>query len=187
MLLGKLAEKQQIGTFLKAEVAVLGKSGNQIFDIVTTIEELAVCGNRFTIDNFCGNVRWTTLKSEQETIYVQATGSCFYNGVEQDITIQFETAGIASNDSVKEGDPFRVSWIGFGEEKRTYDEMTEFLYAMFESYANDKGLDLEEYQKDGILMNQAYYNSQDQDDVDTNSDSSDDYDDGIDSNGFYEE
>ena len=52
MLLGKLAEKQQIGTFLKAEVAVLGKSGNQIFDIVTTIEELAVCGNRFTIDNF---------------------------------------------------------------------------------------------------------------------------------------
>ena len=139
------------------------------------------------IDNFCGNVRWTTLKSEQETIYVQATGSCFYNGVEQDITIQFETAGIASNDSVKEGDPFRVSWIGFGEEKRTYDEMTEFLYAMFESYANDKGLDLEEYQKDGILMNQAYYNSQDQDDVDTNSDSSDDYDDGIDSNGFYEE
>ena len=139
------------------------------------------------IDNFCGNVRWTTLKSEQETIYVQATGSCFYNGVEQDITIQFETAGIASNDSVKEGAPFRVSWIGFGEEKRTYDEMTEFLYTMFESYANDKGLDLEEYQKDGILMNQAYYNSQDQDDVDTNSDSSDDYDDGIDSNGFYEE
>ena len=139
------------------------------------------------IDNFCGNVRWTTLKSEQETIYVQATGSCFYNGVEQDITIQFETAGIASNDSVKEGDPYSVSWIGFGEEKRTYDEMTEFLYAMFESYANDKGLDLEEYQKDGILMNQAYYNSQDQDDVDTNSDSSDDYDDGIDSNGFYEE
>lgn len=139
------------------------------------------------IDNFCGNVRWTTLKSEQETIYVQATGSCFYNGVEQDITIQFETAGIASNDSVKEGDPFRVSWIGFGEEKRTYDEMTEFLYAMFESYANDKGLDLEEYQKDGILMNQEYLDSQDQDDVDTNSDSSDDYDDGIDSNGFYEE
>ena len=139
------------------------------------------------IDNFCGNVRWTTLKSEQETIYVQATGSCFYNGVEQDITIQFETTGIASNDSVKKGDPFRVSWIGFGEEKRTYDEMTEFLYTMFESYANDKGLDLEEYQKDGILMNQAYYNSQDQDDVDTNSDSSDDYDDGIDSNGFYEE
>ena len=139
------------------------------------------------IDNFCGNVRWTTLKSEQETIYVQATGSCFYDGVEQDITIQFETAGIASNDSVKKGDPFRVNWIGFGEEKRTYDEMTEFLYTMFESYANDKGLDLEEYQKDGILMNQAYYNSQDQDDVDTNSDSSDDYDDGIDSNGFYEE
>lgn len=139
------------------------------------------------IDNFCGNVRWTTLKSEQETIYVQATGSCFYNGVEQDITIQFETAGIASNDSVKKGDPFRVSWIGFGEEKRTYDEMTEFLYAMFESYANDKGLDLEEYQKDGILMNQEYLDSQDQDDVDTNSDSSDDYDDGIDSNGFYEE
>ena len=29
MLLGKLAEKQQIGTFLKAEVAVLGKSGNR--------------------------------------------------------------------------------------------------------------------------------------------------------------
>ena len=139
------------------------------------------------IDNFCGNVRWTTLKSEQETIYVQATGSCFYNGVEQDITIQFETAGIASNDSVKKGDPFRVSWIGFGEEKRTYDEMTEFLYAMFESYANDKGLDLEEYQKDGILMNQEYLDSQDQDGVDTNSDSSDDYDDGIDSNGFYEE
>ena len=139
------------------------------------------------IDNFCGNVRWTTLKSEQETIYVQATGSCFYDGVEQDITIQFETAGIASNDSVKKGDPFRVNWIGFGEEKRTYDEMTEFLYTMFEAYANDKGLDLEEYQKDGILMNQAYYNSQDQDDVDTNSDSSDDYDDGIDSNGFYEE
>ena len=139
------------------------------------------------IDNFCGNVRWTTLKSEQETIYVQATGSCFYDGVEQDITIQFETAGIASNDSVKKGDPFRVSWIGFGEEKRTYDEMTEFLYAMFESYANDKGLDLEEYQKDGILMNQEYLDSQDQDDVDTNSDSSDDYDDGIDSNGFYEE
>ena len=139
------------------------------------------------IDNFCGNVRWTTLKSEQETIYVQATGSCFYDGVEQDITIQFETAGIASNDSVKKGAPFRVNWIGFGEEKRTYDEMTEFLYTMFEAYANDKGLDLEEYQKDGILMNQAYYNSQDQDDVDTNSDSSDDYDDGIDSNGFYEE
>lgn len=58
---------------------------------------------------------------------------------------------------------------------------------MFESYANDKGLDLEEYQKDGILMNQEYLDSQDQDDVDTNSDSSDDYDDGIDSNGFYEE
>ena len=139
------------------------------------------------IDNFCGNVRWTTLKSEQETIYVQATGSCFYNGVEQDITIQFETTGIASNDSVKKGDPFRVSWIGFGEEKRTYDEMTEFLYTMFESYANKNGLDLEEYQKDGILMNQEYLDSQDQDDVDTNSDSSDDYDDGIDSNGFYEE
>ena len=133
------------------------------------------------IDNFCGNVRWTTLKSEQETIYVQATGSCFYNGVEQDITIQFETTGIASNDSVKKGDPFRVSWIGFGEEKRTYDEMTEFLYA------NKNGLDLEEYQKDGILMSQEYLDSQDQDDVDTNSDSSDDYDDGIDSNGFYEE
>ena len=139
------------------------------------------------IDNFCGNVRWTTLKSEQETIYVQATGSCFYNGVEQDITIQFETTGIASNDSVKKGDPFRVSWIGFGEEKRTYDEMTEFLYTMFESYANKNGLDLEEYQKDGILMSQEYLDSQDQDDVDTNSDSSDDYDDGIDSNGFYEE
>ena len=138
------------------------------------------------IDNFCGNVRWTTLKSEQETIYVQATGSCFYDGVEQDITIQFETSE-RSLVSLKKGAPFRVNWIGFGEEKRTYDEMTEFLYTMFESYANDKGLDLEEYQKDGILMNQAYYNSQDQDDVDTNSDSSDDYDDGIDSNGFYEE
>lgn len=36
-------------------------------------------------------------------------------------------------------------------------------------------------------MNQEYLDSQDQDDVDTNSDSSDDYDDGIDSNGFYEE
>ena len=137
------------------------------------------------IDNFCGNVRWTTLKSEQETIYVQATGSCFYNGVEQDITIQFETTGIASNDSVKKGDPFRVSWIGFGEEKRTYDEMTEFLYTMFESYANKNGLDLEEYQKDGILMSQEYLDSQDQ--SDSNTDSSDDYDDGIDSNGFYEE
>ena len=138
------------------------------------------------IDNFCGDVRWTTLISDDEKVYIQATGSCFYQGVEQDITIQFETSE-RSLVSLKKGAPFRVNWIGFGEEKRTYDEMTEFLYTMFESYANDKGLDLEEYQKDGILMNQAYYNSQDQDDVDTNSDSSDDYDDGIDSNGFYEE
>lgn len=138
------------------------------------------------IDNFCGDVRWTTLISDDEKVYIQATGSCFYQGVEQDITIQFETSE-RSLVSLKKGDPFRVSWIGFGEEKRTYDEMTEFLYAMFESYANDKGLDLEEYQKDGILMNQEYLDSQDQDDVDTNSDSSDDYDDGIDSNGFYEE
>ena len=138
------------------------------------------------IDNFCGDVRWTTLISDDEKVYIQATGSCFYQGVEQDITIQFETSE-RSLVSLKKGAPFRVNWIGFGEEKRTYDEMTEFLYTMFEAYANDKGLDLEEYQKDGILMNQAYYNSQDQDDVDTNSDSSDDYDDGIDSNGFYEE
>ena len=54
MLLGKLAEKQQIGTFLKTEMAVLGKPGNQIFDIVTAVEELAVRRDRLTIDNFCG-------------------------------------------------------------------------------------------------------------------------------------
>ena len=71
MLLGKLAEKQQIGTFLKAEVAVLGKSGNQIFDIVTTIEELAVCGNRFTIDNFCGTDFRDLRQSDQDTFSVQ--------------------------------------------------------------------------------------------------------------------
>ena len=77
MLLGKLAEKQQIGTFLKAEVAVLGKSGNQIFDIVTTIEELAVCGNRFTIDNFCGTDFRDLRQSDQNTFSVQIAQTAF--------------------------------------------------------------------------------------------------------------
>ena len=77
MLLGKLAEKQQIGTFLKAEVAVLGKSGNQIFDIVTAIEELAVCGNRFTIHNFCGTDFRDLCQSDQDTLSVQIAQTAF--------------------------------------------------------------------------------------------------------------
>ena len=93
MLLGKLAEKQQIGTFLKAEVAVLGKSGNQIFDIVTTIEELAVCGNRFTIDNFCGTDFRDLRQSDQDTFSATEEALALTDGLTAEDTVLFLLSG----------------------------------------------------------------------------------------------
>lgn len=140
------------------------------------------------IDNFCGDVKWTTFKSKLGYIYIQATGTCMYQEKEQNITIQFETNSMVADVKGGVGEAFRVSWIGFGEEKRSYDEMAEFLYTMFENYADKNGIELNEDQKDGILMNQAYLDSQEKEDTNDNSDNStESNEDGVDSNGFYEE
>lgn len=140
------------------------------------------------IDNFCGDVKWTTLEAENGYMHIQATGTCMYQEKEQNITIQFVTDKISSLSDIRLGEPFRVRWIGFGDEKRSYDEMAEFLYTMFENYADKNGIELNEDQKDGILMNQAYLDSQEKEDTNDNSDNSAESNgDGVDSNGFYEE
>ena len=77
--------------------------------------------------------------------------------------------------------------IGFGEEKRTYDEMTEFLYQHHPDPVNYNMPDSLKYHPFGIPLSPNLYHSHTTQTLYTNSDSSDDYDDGIDSNGFYEE
>ncbi|MFG6332686.1 MAG: hypothetical protein K1W28_12820 [Lachnospiraceae bacterium] len=108
----------------------------------------------------CGNMKWSQIQkdySSNETSFVQLDADCNYGGENRKITIQFNY-GIEDLAVINENTPFCISFVGFDNAENTStDMMQEYIFAMFEHYADEHQIMLDESMKDGILYTSGWY------------------------------
>ena len=117
------------------------------------------------IEAACTDVNWGYFNSfsnkDGQHLIVEVNAKYTYRDVENDITIQFNYPDVNS--------PMEVSFLGFGKSQEEQEStMKEILFTMFQKYASQNGITLDETQKEDILYNQAYkdkYNSHSSDEA----------------------
>ena len=106
------------------------------------------------IRNVCDNIEWTRITSEASSdghAFVQMDADCNYEGRDWKLVIQFDY-GIEDFALVDEDTPFEISFVGFDDAQNTnVSEMQDIMYSMFEFYADENGIRLDESMKEGIL------------------------------------
>ena len=103
-------------------------------------------------------------------LIVEVNAKYTYRDVENDITIQFNYPdSYAPISDIDVNSPMEVSFLGFGKSQEEQEStMKEILFTMFQKYASQNGITLDETQKEDILYNQAYkekYNSHSSDEA----------------------
>ena len=112
------------------------------------------------IEAACTDVNWGYFNSfsnkDGQHLIVEVNAKYTYRDVENDINIDVNS-------------PMEVSFLGFGKSQEEQEStMKEILFTMFEKYASQNGITLDETQKEDILYNQAYkekYNSHSSDEA----------------------
>lgn len=114
------------------------------------------------IEAACTDVNWGDFNSfsnkDGQHLIVEVNAKYTYRDVENDITIQFNYPdSYAPISDIDVNSPMEVSFLGFGKSKEEQEStMKEILYTMFQKYASQNGITLDETQKEDILYNQAY-------------------------------
>ena len=104
------------------------------------------------IDSYCTETSWSRFKNDKEEQIVEANGKAVYKNEESDIKIQFLLEETIPTTGDLSGN-FEVSFIGFNDQDSIDgDEMINVLYTMFQKYAQENGIALDESAKDGILQ-----------------------------------
>ena len=126
------------------------------------------------IEAACTDVNWGYFNSfsnkDGQHLIVEVNAKYTYRDVENDITIQFNYPdSYAPISDIDVNSPMEVSFLGFGKSQEEQEStMKEILFTMFEKYASQNGITLDETQKEDILYNQAYkekYNSHSSDEA----------------------
>ena len=106
------------------------------------------------IRNVCSNIEWSRIGSESSSnkhSFVQMDADCNYGGRDRKLVIQFDY-GIDDFALVDEDTPFEISFVGFDDAQNTnVSDMQDIMYSMFEFYADENGIRLDESMKEGIL------------------------------------
>lgn len=104
------------------------------------------------IDSYCTETSWSRFKNDKEEQIVEANGKAVYKNEESDIKIQFLLEETIPTTGDLSGN-FKVRFIGFNDQDSiNRDEMINVLYTMFQKYAQENGIALDESAKDGILQ-----------------------------------
>ena len=123
------------------------------------------------IEAACTDVNWGYFNSfsnkDGQHLIVEVNAKYTYRDVENDITIQFNYPdSYAPISDIDVNSPMEVSFLGFGKSQEEQEStMKEIL---FQKYASQNGITLDETQKEDILYNQAYkekYNSHSSDEA----------------------
>lgn len=105
------------------------------------------------IESVCENLEWSNVTREYNTgggNIVQMDADCVYQEEERKITIQFRYGQEFS--LIDENTPFEISFVGFDDSAETsVSDMQEIIYSMFEVYASEHQMTIDESAKDGIL------------------------------------
>lgn len=126
------------------------------------------------IEAACTDVNWGYFNSfsnkDGQHLIVEVNAKYTYRDVENDITIQFNYPdSYAPISDIDVNSPMEVSFLGFGKSQEEQEStMKEILFTMFQKYASQNGITLDETQKEDILYNQAYkekYNSHSSDEA----------------------
>lgn len=126
------------------------------------------------IEAACTDVNWGYFNSfsnkDGQHLIVEVNAKYTYRDVENDITIQFNYPdSYALISDIDVNSPMEVSFLGFGKSQEEQEStMKEILFTMFQKYASQNGITLDETQKEDILYNQAYkekYNSHSSDEA----------------------
>lgn len=114
------------------------------------------------IEAACTDVNWGYFNSfsnkDGQHLIVEVNAKYTYRDVENDITIQFNYPdSYAPISDIDVNSPMEISFLGFGKSKEEQTStMKEILFTMFQKYASQNGITLDETQKEDILYNQAY-------------------------------
>ena len=114
------------------------------------------------IEAACTDVNWgwfnTSSEEDAQHVIVEVNAKYTYRDVENDITIQFNYPdSYAPISDIDVNSPMEVSFLGFGKSQEEQEStMKEILFTMFQKYASQNGITLDESQKEDILYNQAY-------------------------------
>lgn len=114
------------------------------------------------IEAACTDVNWGYFNSfsnkDGQHLIVEVNAKYTYRDVENDITIQFNYPdSYAPISDIDVNSPMEVSFLGFGKSQEEQEStMKEILFTMFQKYASQNGITLDETQKEDILYNQAY-------------------------------
>lgn len=111
------------------------------------------------IENVCGNIEWSRVTAESSSnnrAFVQMNADCTYDDKERKIVIQFDY-GTADLTAVDESTPFKISFVGFDDDSQvSVSDMEDIIYSMFEFYASDHQIELDETMKEGLLYTSGW-------------------------------
>lgn len=107
------------------------------------------------IDSYCADTSWIRFTSDKGDDVVQVTGTVLYHDKDTDMRIQFLVNKSGTSDELDGS--CTVEFVGLdGATNSSQEEMTEYLYLMFQNYASKNGISLdEETAKAGILTSQS--------------------------------
>ena len=112
------------------------------------------------IEAACTDVKWDYFVTNDvgDCLIVEMNGKYQYKNVNNDIVIQFEYPDeYPGTSDIKTSSPMEICFLGFGDSQREAEStMKEILFLMFQKYATQNGITLDESQKEDILYNQAY-------------------------------
>ena len=109
------------------------------------------------IEAACTDVNWGYFNSfsnkDGQHLIVEVNAKYTYRDVENDITIQFNYPdSYAPISDIDVNSPMEVSFLGFGKSQEEQEStMKEILFTMFQKYASQNGITLDETQKEDIL------------------------------------
>lgn len=105
------------------------------------------------LNGVCEDIEWSSAMAENgNRLIIQMDAECVYDNREEKIVIQFDThePGV---DFVDEETEFKICFVGIGDEEEVEIEwMKDIIYEMFEIYAEDHGINLQNYMREGILQ-----------------------------------
>ena len=112
------------------------------------------------IEAACTAVKWDYFVTNDvgDCLIVEMNGKYQYKNVNNDIVIQFQYPDeYPGTSDIKTSSPMEICFLGFGDSQREAEStMKEILFLMFQKYATQNGITLDESQKEDILYNQAY-------------------------------
>lgn len=135
--------------------AAMGDAQDQFGDYVKGNYPSSISGITYgqAIESVCENLEWSNVTREYSTgggNIVQMDADCVYQEKERKITIQFCYGQEFS--LIDENTPFEITFVGFDDSEETsVSDMQEIIYSMFEVYASEHQMTIDESAKDGIL------------------------------------